>query len=353
MSPRGPPNTGNAGPPRVALVVGSTETARIEGISAAGADPDAMVRTPAADAELVTYGSPVLAPEVPASPTGCPTPALVTRAARELVGFEPLIVDAGLQVPTAAPTLSTGAAPGGDVRAAAPVPDAAEVVSTARRYAGALPGDEIVVGESVPGGTTTALGVLAALGEDYAVSSSLPENPLARKREVVAAGLAESGIAEGDLAGDPVAALRSMGDPVLAAVFGLADGALAAGTAVTLAGGTQLLAVAGLLRHDGVEVPLRVATTSYVAGDDSADVRGAADGFDVDLVVTDPGFDEVTSEGSGDVPHVALGRYRAGEAKEGAAMGGALALADRRGVPMADVRERVAGLYVRLLGGGG
>lgn len=333
--------TGRDDPPRVALVVGTTATARIEGISAAGADPDAVVHTPAADAEIVAYGRPVFAPAVPVSPTGCPTPALVTRAVSELVGFEPLVVDAGLGAPTAAPTVATGAVPGCDVRVAEPVPDAAAVVETAHDIGRALPGDDLVVGESVPGGTTTALGVLAALGEDYAVSSSLPENPIERKRDVVRAGMAESGVAEGDLAGDPTAALGLMGDPVLAAVFGLADGALSAGADVTLAGGTQVLAVAGLLRHAGVEAPLSVATTSYVAGDESADVRAMARAFDVDLVVTDPGFD------AGD--HGAIERYEAGEAKEGAAMGGALALADRRDVSMDAVRERVSDLYRRLL----
>ena len=39
--------------------------------------------------------------------------------------------------------------------------------------------DLIVVGESIPGGTTTALAVLRALGIDarFKVSSSMPENP--------------------------------------------------------------------------------------------------------------------------------------------------------------------------------
>ena len=98
-----------------AVVIGAgTETARIDGISAAGADPEAMVHTPGADLEIVAYGAPVLSPVVPVSPSGCPTPALVTRAARELLGFEVLPVDAGLVRPTGAPTVTVGEEAGKD-----------------------------------------------------------------------------------------------------------------------------------------------------------------------------------------------------------------------------------------------
>lgn len=328
---------------RFALVVGTTETATIDGISAAGADPAAMRYTPAADAELLYYGRPTRSPAVPVSPTGCPTPALVTRAVRELVGFDPLVVESGLAEPTGAPTLSVGLTPGRDVREPEAVPDASAVVEHAREVGRSLPDAELVVGESVPGGTTTALGVLSALGVADSVSSSLPENPLSLKRRVVEESLAASGVRAGGLAGRPVEALTATGDPVLAAVFGLTEGALASDTTVTLAGGTQLLAVAALLRHAGYEGDLPVATTPFVAGDDSAATRETAAALDVDLVVTDPGF------ASSD--HVAAERFLHGEAKEGAGMGGALALADREGVSMAAVRDRLFERYDALLGG--
>ena len=41
---------------RVILAAGTTETALIDGISAAGALPELMVHTPSADAEIVAYG---------------------------------------------------------------------------------------------------------------------------------------------------------------------------------------------------------------------------------------------------------------------------------------------------------
>jgi uncharacterized protein (TIGR00303 family) len=326
---------------RFVLVGGNTATARIDGISAAGAAPEVMVHTPAADLEIVEYGRPVRAPVVPVSPTGCPTPAVVTRAVRELLGFGTLAVDAGLARPTDAPTVATGASTGVDVREAAAVPDAAAAFERARSLGRSLPDDALAVGETVPGGTTTALGVLAALGEQPSVSSSLPDNPLELKRRVVREGLAASDLAEGGAAGDPVAALRAVGDPVLAVVAGLTVGAAETETDVLLAGGTQLAAAAALARHAGVEAPLSLATTSFVAGDDSADVAGLTADLDVDLTVTDPGFERLS--------HPATDAYVAGEAKEGVGMGGALALADRAGVPMADVRDRLVTVYDRLV----
>jgi len=327
---------------RFLLTAGTTRTAEIEGISAAGARPDLLVHTPSADAEILTYGEPVRAPVTPVSPTGCPTPAVVTRAALAGLDVPTTVVDGGLAEPTGAPTVTVGARPGEDIREAEPVPTAPGAFAAASSFGGALPDDELVLAETIPGGTTTALGVLRALGEDHAVSSSFPDNPLALKREVVAEALDASGLDPGDVANDPRGALRYVGDPVLATVAGLARGALARDAAVTLAGGTQMVAVAALLRHDGVEAPLELATTSFVA--DDVPIHEAAAALDLSLSVTDPGFD--------DSDHVAMDRYCAGEAKEGVGMGGALALADRAGVPMREVRERVERIYDRVTADG-
>jgi len=325
---------------RVVLAVGTTQTARIDGISAAGADPDVMVHTPSADAEIVTYGEPIRAPVVPVSPTGCPTPAVMTRAVRDLVGFDLTVVNAGLAEPTGAPTVTVGARPGKDIREPDPVSTAPDAFAAAREFGRSLPDDEVYLAESIPGGTTTALGVQAALGERAGVSSSLPENPVEQKREVVAEGLAASGLNEGELADDPREAVRRMGDPVLAVAAGTVLGCLESDTAVTLAGGTQLATVAALVRHAGIEGTIDLATTSFVADDPSVDLDRLADAFDLSVTVTDPGFD------AGD--HAAFDGYVAGEAKEGVGMGGALAMADTAGVPMTDIRERVRKRYQTL-----
>ncbi|TKX75646.1 nicotinate-nucleotide--dimethylbenzimidazole phosphoribosyltransferase [Halorubrum sp. GN11_10-6_MGM] len=343
------------------VVAGTTETAAIDGISAAGADPELRVHTPSADLEIVETGRPAPGSPVPVSPSGCPTPAVVTRAVRELLGPKRLPVeflDAGLGAPTAATVRDVGASPGGDLRDPEPVPAAGTVFERARALApelaatadadGGTGGDgggdepaELLVAETIPGGTTTALGALTALGERAAVSSSLPANPIERKRRVVAEGLAASGLDPGDAAGDPIEAVRLAGDPVLAAVAGLIVGCVDASIDVTLAGGTQLAAAAALARHAGVERPLPLATTSLVAGDPTADLPALAADLDLTLAAADPGFAESD--------HPAMSAYARGEAKEGVGMGGALALAERAGVADAAVRDRIAAVTDRLL----
>lgn len=326
---------------RVVLVTGSTETASIDGISAAGADTDLMAHTPSADAEIVAYGQPVRAPVVPVSPSGCPTPAVMTRAVREELGFGLTVVDGGLANPSGAPTVTVGARPGGDIRDEDPVPTAPGAYEAARQFGRALPDDEICLAESIPGGTTTALGVLEALGERGAVSSSLPENPVAQKRAVVDDALAASNLDAGEAAHDPKRAVRRMGDPVLAVAAGLAHGALETETAVTFAGGTQMLTVIALLRHGGVEQQLPLATTTFVVEDESARVEALATDLSVDVTATDPDFDGRD--------HTAFEAYARGEAKEGVGMGGALALADRAGVSMGTVRDRIRTVYERVV----
>ena len=330
------------------LVAGTTDTAQIDGISAAGADPAVMAHTPSADAEILTYGTTASAPVVPVSPTGCPTPAVVTRAVRERLGFETAVLDAGLSAPTAAPTHDLGGGPGADVREPVAVPDAVSIHDRARAFGRDVPADRLVIGETIPGGTTTAKGVLAALGERTAVSSSLPTNPVTLKREVVETGLANSELECGGLAGEPLAAVRRMGDPVLAAVAGLVRGADESETTVTLGGGTQLAAAAALVRHTdrgaaAATVPLELATTSFLAADESAAIRELAADLSLSLTVTDPGFDALD--------HPATNGYLAGEAKEGVGMGGALALAAEADLSNELTRTAVSSVYERVTGG--
>lgn len=327
---------------RFVLAAGTTETAAIDGISAAGADPALRTHTPSADADILAFGRPVSQPVVPVSPTGCPTPAVITRAARELIGFRLTVLDAGLRSPTAVGAVDIGAAPGGDIREPSASFDGRQVFDRARAWARSLSSDEhLFLAETIPGGTTTSMAVLKALGEPAIVSSSLPTNPVARKRDVVERALATSGLAEGDATGDPLRAIEAVGDPVLAALMGAARGGVETGSTFTLAGGTQLLTVAACLRHHGADTPLDLATTEFVRADPSADIDGLAHRFDVTVSVTDPGFDNFD--------HPATKAYARGEAKEGVGMGGALALIAAAPVSMASLRERTVTLADELL----
>lgn len=315
-------NTPNA--TRFLVAAGYTETAETPGLTAAGADPDVVLHTPSADLEILERGRPEASPVVPVSPSGCPTPAAVSHAAAERLELSVTAVDAGLGRPTSADTVDVSAEPGGDVRKMEAVPDAADVHEEARAVAAELEDDRLVVGESVPGGTTTALAVTKALGFEFDVSSSLPDNPLSLKREVAEEALEVSGLEPGELADRPLEALRYVGDPVLAAVAGAAEAALERDITVVFAGGTQMLAAAAVLRHRGIEEEVEIATTSYVAEDPSCSLREDARRLDVDINVTDPCFEASDVEG--------LRRYSEGEAKEGVGMGGLLALASEQDI---------------------
>jgi NaMN:DMB phosphoribosyltransferase len=255
--------------------------------------------------------------------------------------FEIEPVAAGTTYVPAPPVRDLGGQPGGDIRDSEPVPDAEALFAAGQELVSAPVVDELVIGETIPGGTTTALGVLTALGERASVSSSLPENPVGLKREIVEKALLGANLQPGELAGQPHEAIRRLGDPMLATVAGCIVGAAATGSTVMLGGGTQMAAAAAVARHAGVEQELQLATTPYIMADDSAEIGLLADDLEVDITVTDPGFGEST--------HSSMTGYTGGEVKEGAGMGGALALLDRTDVSMSELRDRVGALSERLL----
>ena len=314
---------------QLALVAGTTRTADVDGLGVAGATAERRRHTPSADAELVRYGRLVRAPALSADPDGCPTPALVTRAVVDLLGLDVVVCDGGLSEPTGAPTVGFGANPGRDIRDPEPVPTAPGAFAAAREFAARLHSERLVVGETIPGGATTALAVMRALGDPFP-ASSLPDEHRQRQETVVDEALSSAELVPGEAAHYPELALRFVGDPALAVVAGLAAGALESGTRVTLAGGTPLVAAGALVRHAGLSHPLELATTSSVA--DHVDLDPAVSSLSLDLTVTDPGFDDDRLAGD------------ATTGRDGAAMGGALALAASEGV-----LDRVEGRTLTLL----
>ncbi|TLM98419.1 TIGR00303 family protein, partial [bacterium] len=167
--------------PLFVCVISTTETAKISGLSAAGRNPELTDYTPPADAELLLLGRCKCISDVPVTPEGIPTPALITRSALKLASIPMLIVSGGLKVKPKVPFLDLGGGPGEDIRTGRAVENVEEVIERARiagehlaKIAGYL-----VIGESIPGGTTTALGILLAMGVDARgrVSSSMPQNP--------------------------------------------------------------------------------------------------------------------------------------------------------------------------------
>lgn len=337
--------------PIFVCVIGNTETAKIPGISAAGKNPELTDYTPAADVELLFYGECRCIDGVPVTPDGVPTPALITRAALTLAHTPVFVISGGVRVKPLAPFVELGGSPGADIRTGRAVRDVRNVIEraeTAGRNFSKL-ADYVVVGESVPGGTTTALGVLLAMGVNARgmVSSSMPDNPHDLKVKVVEEGLRAAGIKPGDLRDDPVAAVSAVGDPMMAAFAGFVTGA-ASSKPVLMAGGTQMAAVLSVIKGLKPEVLDNVAigTTRWIAQDRSSNIRKLVSQiWDVPVVAANLDFS--ASEIGG------LRAYEMGVVKEGVGAGGATiaaVLKTKGKVTCEDVRRMTEKEYRGLVG---
>jgi uncharacterized protein (TIGR00303 family) len=251
-----------------------------------------------------------------------------------------------------APCIQLGTAAGGSIERGSAVPDAPRLFEDGYRLGGELAAQHpyLVIGETIPGGTTTALALLLALGfaADGRVSSSLAENAHALKSRIAREALAHCD--QEVVAHDPMAAVAQLGDPMQPVAAGLAAGAMAEGTPVLLAGGSQMAAVLALLVRlapgRGLTLDptrLGVATTRWVAEDPTADVPGLmAEIGEFPLLVTRLSFAESR--------FAQLRRYEDFLVKEGVGAGGAaVAAALAADVTTADLAHRVEALYESLL----
>ncbi len=307
--------------PLFVCVIGTSETAKIPGLSVAGKNPEMTDYTPPADVELLLLGRCKSISGVPVTPDGIPTPALITRAALKLASIPMLIVSGGVRIKPQTPFLDLGGSPGEDIRTGRAVEKVEEVMERAR-IAGenlAKMADYLVIGESIPGGTTTALGTLLAMGVDARgkVSSSLPQNPHDLKIKVVEAGLKASRIEFGALSDNPAKAISHIGDPMIPAFAGLVLGA-AERVPVLMAGGTQMGSVLAVLKALKPELlgNMAVGTTRWIITDKTSDLKGIISQV-ADIPILGADIDFASSRFNG------LKAYEAGVVKEGVGAGGA------------------------------
>jgi uncharacterized protein (TIGR00303 family) len=309
--------------PVFVCAISYTATCEIPGLTVAGANPDLIKYTSPADSEFLYYGHCKCIDFMPATPDGKPTPALITRAALQLADIPLLVIDAGTKVKPSIPYLSFGLEPGRNILHENAMDEqsarhAFEYGSLLGRQLAKM-SDMVVVGESIPGGTTTTLAVLGALGIDakFKVSSSMPDNPHKLKNKVVASAMDRARIAFGSV-DSPFHAVALLGDPMMPSVAGIADGALASGGRVMLAGGTQMAAIIAILKRLGRPLGgLCIGTTTYVAKDASSDLSGlvASISKQVPVLSCDLHLDKSTKPG--------LQAFAKGFVKEGVGAGGA------------------------------
>ncbi|ASJ00585.1 nicotinate mononucleotide-dependent phosphoribosyltransferase CobT [Thermococcus gorgonarius] len=324
------------------LVLGNTEISTIPGISVAGATPELTKLTPVADAEYLFHEKPLTIDVIPVTPEGHPTPAIITKAARELANFPVLVVRGGTYFAPLVPHVHISNAVGRDFRKGPALPEFGEIIKRAKLLGEELnksPIRELVIGESTPGGTTTAQAVLWALGYDAKTSSASPDNPQSLKERVITEAFQRAGIEKGQLRDNPLGALRQFGDPMMATVFGLSLGFR---KEIVLAGGTQMLAVAALLKALDEDLSrFMIATTKWVVKDRSATFLDTAKEIGIITYAADLDFSKSEFKGLRD--------YERGYIKEGVGAGGATWLAVKAGFSPEDVSRKVEELYRRLM----
>jgi uncharacterized protein (TIGR00303 family) len=242
--------------------------------------------------------------------------------------MQPLFINAGLRHTPTVPCLDVYGMVGDDPRFRDAVPNAQDLVLKGEVIGKILSksSDLLILGECVPGGTTTALCVMRALGYEASVSSSFVNNPVTIKEEICRLAL---GRIKADAITSPLDIIRYTGDPMMPVAVGIAK---TYSGELILAGGTQMLAVSAVIKSEGRSLPY-VVTTSYVRDDPSANVEQIARQIGVEIIYVDPGF--------GDIGHSGLARYCIGEVKEGMGAGGAMCLAHLLGHSPDTIRKTI------------
>ena len=296
------------------LVISYTATSEVPGITVAGEHPDLIKFTGPADAEFIHYGHCKSISVIPMTPDGKPTPALLTKTALEAASIPSVVINAGSKVAPKLPSIDMGLEYGrnistGDALGQDEARKAVEYGRIIGRFLGAST-DCLVIGESIPGGTTTALGVLEGLGVNALVSSSMPDNPVRLKGEIVSKALGRL------KSRDPFDVVSAVGDPMIPTVAGILSSASEI-TNVLLAGGTQMAAVLAFAKKIGFGGRnTAIGTTSYVADDKTANLEEMVRQiFDIPILVARLKLGQSKIAG--------LRAYAEGFVKEGAGAGGA------------------------------
>ena len=298
-----------------AFVISYTETCEIPGITFAGADKNSIQFTPPADAEYLHYGYCKTIDKIPMTPDGKPTPGILTKTALESSSIPHLTINAGSKISPQLPFIETGLPFGKNISNEDAMTDSqvSQAVDFGRILGRSLASltDCLVIGESIPGGTTTALAVLRAFGFDAKVSSSIPENPIELKNLIVESALKRINSEH------PYSIVAKVGDPMIPFVAGMLSSASGI-SKVMLAGGTQMAAVLAFASKIGFnEENTIIGTTSYITNDENANFKELVQKIaNIPIISVDPSLKNSR--------HSGLRAFSEGFAKEGVGAGGSI-----------------------------
>ncbi len=299
--------------------IAHTETCKIPGISAAGASIELIDYTPAADVEAIYYGKAYCLDKIPENPVGPPSPVIITMASLKLLNIPAIIINAGVKVKPLAPMIVVNEKYGENIENGKALfhIDLEKLKNYAKILANEFSKnfDCLILGESVPGGTTTAMALINALGVEsfYQVSGSMPTNNHDLKKEVVKKAL--SYINKDDSIYDKI---KKICDPMqpFQAFFALEASKL--GVNVLLAGGSQMIAVAGLIKTLDKNYNYEnicIATTKWVTEDKYSDLKSLMIGLNLEIPLISSNLDFSKSR------YKNLQLYEEGYVKEGVGAG--------------------------------
>jgi uncharacterized protein (TIGR00303 family) len=306
------------------LAASVTHTCEIEGITQAGI-PRMIPLTPTLDAEFIANEKVFSLTELAETPTGVPTPAIITRAIHNLDAFKSIeILDLGLKTKPQHTTIHNfDINPSDAINKGANI-NAKEVFAKGMAFGRSyeLKGNYLILGESTPSGTTTAAASCMALGfeceNDF--SSSFLDVPNSIKDKTISEALS---LINEDMSSFEKLSIVSDNMLIFCAGFLLEASKR---FHIVLAGGTQMAAcllIADNLRED---VLMRVkhdnitlATTAWVAKDTNSDIKHLLS----HLSYTPHALYTTFSFAKTEIP--ILKKYDDGEAKEGVGAGAALA----------------------------
>ena len=308
-----------------------TRTCEIEGITQAGI-PGMIPLTPTLDGEFIINEKVFSLGELAETPTGVPTPALITRAIHKLNPFSTIeLLDLGLDTqPQNSIVHHFDIAPSDSIATGANI-DAKEVFAKGMEFGKSyeLKGSYLILGESTPSGTTTALASALALGYDCAndFSSSFLTVPDDIKNQTVQKALS---LINDDMSNFEKLSLVSDNMLIFCAGFLLEASRR---FHIVLAGGTQMAAcllIADTLKEDVLmrlkSDNITLATTQWVAKDTNSDIAHL-----LSLLSYTPHAIYTTfSFANTEIP--VLKKYDDGEAKEGVGAGACLAYGSCNGL---------------------
>jgi uncharacterized protein (TIGR00303 family) len=322
------------------LAASVTKTCEIDGITQAGIK-GMIPLTPTLDAEFITNGKVFSLGELAETPTGVPTPAIITRAVHNLVPFSAIeILDLGLvKLPQNSTYRSFGILPSDSIACGANI-DARSIFNKGFAYGESyeLKGNYLILGESTPSGTTTATATALALGYDCKndFSSSFLNVPYSVRDESINKALSFINDEMGNFE-----KLSHVSDNMLIFCAGFLMSA-SKRFHIVLAGGTQMAAcllVADKLREDVLmrvkDENITLATTEWVVNDKNSDIAHILSllSYKPHAIYTTFSFKDAT------IP--VLKKYDEGEAKEGVGAGAALAYGYANGVDNAKLLEAI------------